>query len=136
MSVILPSHMEERLLTDRMLWLVSVRPDGRPHSAAVWFLWEDAALLIFSKPNTQKIRNLRQNSQVVVMLDDTKDGSDIITLEGVAELLERAEVQKVLPAYSEKYRDGLRRIGVTMEQFTQLYSQPIRVTPTRLVGGQ
>jgi hypothetical protein len=40
-----------------------------------------------------------------------------------------------LQAYGEKYREGLGRIGVTVEAFTTLYSQPIRVTPVRLITG-
>jgi hypothetical protein len=36
-----------------------------------------------------------------------------------------------LQVYGEKYSEGLGRIGVTVEVFTTLYSQPIRVTPVR-----
>lgn len=136
MAVILNPHVQERLSSDEMIWLVSVRPDGRPHSVPVWFLWEGAALLIFSKPNTQKIRNVRQNQYVTVTLDDTKGGHDVVILEGSAALLERGEGREALQAYGEKYREGLQRIGVTAEQFTMLYSQPIRITPARLISGQ
>ena len=134
MSVVLQPHVEERLRSNEMIWLVTVRPDGRPHSIPVWFLWEGATILIFSKRNTQKIRNLRQNPSVTLTLDDTKKG--VVILEGTAELLGRGEGREALQAYGEKYREGLRRIGVTVEAFTTLYSQPIRVTPVRLITGQ
>lgn len=136
MSVVLNPHVEERLRSDEMIWLITVRPDGRPHSVPVWFLWEGATLLIFSKPNTQKIRNLRQNQYATVSLDDTKGGRDVVILEGSAALFERGEGREALQAYGQKYREGLQRIGVTAEQFTMLYSQPIRITPTRLITGQ
>src|SRR5258706_5932062 len=134
MSVVLQPHVEERLRSNEMIWLVTVRPDGRPHSIPVWFLWEGATILIFSKRNTQKIRNLRQNPSVTLTLDDTKKG--VVILEGTAELLGQGEGREALQAYGEKYREGLRRIGVTVEAFTTLYSQPIRVTPVRLITGQ
>ena len=54
MSVFLQPHVEERLRSNEMIWLVTVRRDGRPHSIPVWFLWESATLLIFSKRNAQK----------------------------------------------------------------------------------
>ena len=136
MTIVLQSHAEERLQSNRMAWLTTVRPDGRPHTAPVWFLWDGITLLIFSKANTQKIRNLRQNRSVMLALDDTQNGSDVVMLEGNAELLQRTEGLEALPAYSEKYRDGLQSIGVTAEQFTMLYSQLIRITPTRLITGQ
>jgi PPOX class probable F420-dependent enzyme len=72
------AHIDERLRSNIMIWLNTVRADGRPHSAAVWFLWDGKAFLIFSRPNNQKIRNLRQNSNVLLALDDTKNGSDVI----------------------------------------------------------
>src|SRR5947209_7980056 len=108
MSVVLQPHVEERLRSDEMIWLTSVRPDGRPHSIPVWFLWESATLLIFSKPNTQKIRNLRQNPSVTLTLDDTKKG--VVILEGTAELLGQGDGSEALQAYGEKYHEGLRRI--------------------------
>jgi PPOX class probable F420-dependent enzyme len=136
MSVVLQPHVEERLRSDKMVWLTTVRPDGRPHTIPVWFLWESATLLIFSKVKTQKVRNLCQNHSVMLALDDTKNGRDVVILEGTAELLERGEGREALQAYGEKYREGLQGIGVTAEQFTMLYAQPIRVTPVRLITGQ
>ncbi len=133
MSVVLQPHVEERLRSDEMVWLSTVRPDGRPHSIPVWFLWESATLLIFSQPNTQKIRNLRKNPSVTLALDDTKKG--VVILEGTAELLGQGDASVTLQAYGEKYREGLRRIGRTAKEFTMLYSQPIRVTPVRLITG-
>jgi PPOX class probable F420-dependent enzyme len=136
MSVVVQPHVEERLRSNEMIWLITVRPDGRPHSVPVWFLWDNATILIFSRQNNQKIRNLRQNHYVTLALDNTNNGHDVAILEGTAELLERSEARETLLAYGEKYREGLQKIGVTAEQFTMLYSQLIRVTPARVITGQ
>ncbi len=135
MSIVIPPHVEERLRSNEMIWLNTVRPDGRPHSVPVWFLWEGATVLIFSKPQNQKIRNLRQNRFVTLALDDTKIGHDVAILEGTAELLGPGDKSATLQAYGEKYSEGLRRIGVPVEAFTALYGQAIRVTPSRLITG-
>jgi PPOX class probable F420-dependent enzyme len=65
-----PAHVHalERLQNDIIIWLSTVRPDGRPHLVPVWFLWDGQTILIFSKPD-QKIRNLRQNPAVMLGLD-------------------------------------------------------------------
>ncbi len=136
MSVVLQPHVEERLRSDKMIWLTTIRPNGCPHTVPVWFVWENAMILIFSQAQAQKVRNLRQNRAVILALDDTKNGQDVVILEGTAQLLERGEGRELLDAYSEKYREGLQRIGITAEQFTMLYSQPIRVTPARLIAGR
>ena len=128
------AHVDERLRSDIMLWLNTVRPDGRPHSAAVWFLWDGSQFLIFSQPNTQKIRNLQHNPNVVLALDNTKNGSDVIVIEGKAELLKQGDVNTTLPAYAEKYLPELKDMGWTPESMAADYSQPIRVTPTKFVG--
>ena len=128
------AHVDQRLRSDIMIWLNTVRPDGRPHSAAVWFLWDGSQFLIFSQPNTQKIRNLQHNPNAVLALDNTKNGSDVIVIEGKAELLKQGDVNTTLPAYAEKYLSELKDMGWTPESMAADYSQPIRVTPTKFVG--
>jgi PPOX class probable F420-dependent enzyme len=125
------AHINQRLRDDIVVWLGSVRPDGRPHLAPVWFLWNGAALLIFSKPNQQKIRNLRKNARVVVALDNTNEGIDPITLEGEAELLDDPMVNTTLPEYVAKYGSRIRGIGYTPQAMAEVYSQAIRITPTK-----
>ena len=130
------AHVDQRLRSDVMIWLNSVRADGRPHSAAVWFLWDGSAFLIFSRPKTQKVRNLRQNTNVLLALDDTKNGSDVIQVEGKAELLEGTnEVSAtILPAFVEKYGAMIKGMGWKPEDMAADYSQAIRITPTKFVG--
>src|SRR5207342_2058479 len=64
------SGMDTPLATARILrfleqepvvWLSTVRPDGVPHLVPIWFWWDGEALLVVSKPNAQKVLNLRAN---------------------------------------------------------------------------
>ncbi len=128
------SHTQERLRSEIMLWLSSVRPDGRPHLVPVWFLWDGETILIFSKPD-QKIRNLRQNPNVVVSLDTAEQGDDIVLIEGRAELLNDPNIKPTLPAYAEKYAERLSSMGWTAEIMAKDYSQAIRITPTKFLIG-
>jgi PPOX class probable F420-dependent enzyme len=128
------AHVDKRLRSGIMIWLNTVRADGRPHSAAVWFLWDGEIFWIFSRPNNQKIRNLRQNSNVLLALDDTKNGSDVIQVEGKAELLEHRDVNATLPAFAEKYDPLIKQIGGSLEAMAADYSQAIRITPTKILG--
>jgi len=129
------AHIDERLRSNTMIWINTVRPDGRPHSAAVWFLWDGSKFFIFSMPNTQKVRNLRQNTNVVLALDDTKNGDDVIQVEGKAELLENnSGVSATLPAFVAKYDRMFKSMGSTPEAMAAEYSQAIRITPTKFLG--
>jgi PPOX class probable F420-dependent enzyme len=126
------AHIDHRLRENVIIWLGSVRPDGRPHLVAVWFLWTGKDLLIFSKPHQQKIRNLRQNPHVILALDNTNQGADPITLEGEAELLDDPDVNTILPDYVAKYGARIKRIGYSPDTMAQAYSQAIRITLTKV----
>ena len=128
------AHVDERLRKNLIIWLSSVRPDGRPHLVPVWFLWDGKNILIFSQPNAQKIRNLRQNTNVILALDDTKDGEDVVMLEGKAEFLNDPAVNTILPAYAAKYDSELKSMGYTAEAMAAEYVQAIRITPTRFLN--
>ena len=128
------AHIDERLRSDGMIWLNTVRPDGRPHSVAVWFLWDGSQFLIFSQPRKQKLRNLQHNTNVVLSLDNTKNGSDVIAIEGKAELLKEVNVDATLPAFAKKYAAQIKNMGSTAEAMAQEYSQGIRIIPTQFIG--
>lgn len=125
-------HVDERLRAELMIWLSTVRPDGKPHLVPVWFLWDGEHFYVFSKPD-QKIRNLKQNRSVVLALDDTKRGDDPILIEGEADLLPHGEVTPALPAYEEKYAAKLAQYNWTGESMGQEYSEAIRVKPSKLL---
>ncbi len=128
------AHAAERLRDNIIGWLTSVRPDGRPHSVALWFLWDGSSILIFSKQNNQKLINIRHNPNVLLLLDDTHGGADVVVVEGTAELVdEPGLIIANLPGYVAKYGAAIQSFGWTPESMAQEYSQAIRITPTRLV---
>ena len=104
-------HAEQRLRSNIIAWLTTVGSDGRPYTAPVWFLWDGNTILIFSQPQKQKIRNLRKNARVTLALDDTKQGDDVVIVEGTAELLDNPEISVMLPAYVAKYGALIQNMG-------------------------
>lgn len=127
------AHIDQRLREDVIVWLNTVRPDGRPHAVAVWFLWDGESILIFSKPANQKIYNIQQNPNVLIAIDNTHNGADPITIEGKATLLPDDAADVTLPAYVAKYGERMKGIRYTPEQMAAVYSQGIRITPTRVM---
>lgn len=127
-------HVDQRLRTEPIIWLGSVRPDGRPHLVPVWFLWDGAAIFIFSQPNAQKIRNLWANPHVTLALEAANEGADIVILEGTATLLDARDGTVILPAYAAKYDARIAQMGWSLETMTAGYSMLIQVTPTRVIA--
>ncbi len=127
------AHIDRRLRENIIVWLTSVRPDGRPHAVAVWFLWDGNSFLIFSRPKNQKLYNIQHNPNVLLIVDDSHNGSDPSVIEGKATLLAPGEVDVTTAGFVEKYGEHIKRIGYTPEQMAATYSEGIRIVPTRIL---
>ena len=67
-------HTAQRLSAEPIIWLGTVRPDGRPHNVPVWFAWHDPMVLVFSMPKTAKVRDVRLSPAVSLALDSADGG--------------------------------------------------------------
>jgi hypothetical protein len=89
------------LAESREYWIVTVRPDGRPHATIIWGLWFDGAFWFGTGSKTQKARNLAKNPNCVV---GTQNAAEAVILEGVAELVADTDTRlKLEPASLSKY---------------------------------
>lgn len=134
MTLNITSEIETRLKDDIVIWFTTVRPDGMPQPTPVWFVWLDGAFLIYSSSKAQKVRNIQANSKVAVSLDNTRDGDSYTVFMGEAKIDPDAPKASHLPAYIEKYRQGITDIGMTPESFDENLPVTIRVTPLRMRG--
>jgi PPOX class probable F420-dependent enzyme len=128
------ARMQRFLEQEPIVWLSTVRPNGAPHIVPIWFWWDGEAILVFSKPDAQKVRNLRNRAQVMLALGDAEDDFDVGLLEGHAELLDQPTRRVMPPAHVRKYARQLRSIGLSVEKYAETYSQAIRIVPDRALG--
>ncbi|MFB7998111.1 PPOX class F420-dependent oxidoreductase [Streptomyces sp. NPDC056002] len=68
--------------------LSTVRPDGSPHIAPVWFVLDGADLLFNTGKDTVKGRNLARDNRVALCVDDERPPFSFTVIEGRAELSE------------------------------------------------
>ena len=132
MAEIEDAHANERLRSEKVAWLTTVRRDGQPQSSPVWFLWRDGEIIVYSRPTTQKVRNVRANPRVAVHLRDVDDGSDIVSIEGEAMIDEGYPSAAAIPAYVKKYDAMIAGLRMDPSSFAKAYSVPIRIRPTRM----
>jgi PPOX class probable F420-dependent enzyme len=62
--------------------LATVRADGRPHVAPVWFTLDGDDLLFNTGENTIKGANLRRDARVALMVDDEEPPFAFVSIEG------------------------------------------------------
>jgi PPOX class probable F420-dependent enzyme len=128
------ARVERRLREEEVIWLVTVNADGTPEPSPVWFYWDGASFLIYSRKGTPRERNIRRNGRVALNFDSSNSGNNIVVFTGGAEIVDELPPAHAMPEYAAKYRAGFTRIGVTAEQFSNAYPLAIRIRPGRLRG--
>ena len=62
--------------------LASVEPDGRPHTAATWYLWEDGRVLVNMEEGRKRLEYLRREPRVSLTVLGQQDWYHQVTLLG------------------------------------------------------
>jgi PPOX class probable F420-dependent enzyme len=75
--------------------LATVRADGRPHAAPVWFTLDGDDVLFTTNERTVKGRNLRRDGRATLAVDDSTPPYHFVTIEGRVELSD--DLAEMLP---------------------------------------
>jgi PPOX class probable F420-dependent enzyme len=126
--------VEAALREDAVVWLSSVQSDGRPHLVPVWFHWDGERIVAFSKPHARKVDNLRDKPSVMLAVGTPGPDFEVELIEALAEVPDAPAATLMPEGFGAKYRDLLRRAGLTVQRFAEIYSQPIVLRPTRFLG--
>lgn len=118
----------------RTATLATVRADGRPHAAPVWFDLSGDKLVLTTGEGTVKGRNMRRDPRVSLCVDDEEPPFRFVIIEGTAEL--SAEDPDLLHWAT---RIGGRYMGVERaEEYGRRNAVPgellVRVTPHKVLA--
>ena len=125
------SRVDALLDREPIVWLSSVRPDGRPHLIPIWFWWDGQVVLFASKPQACKVANLRANADCMLAIGDPDDDFDVALIEARAEFVSMPTDELLAAGLLAKYRDRMHAAGLTPATFAGTYSQVVRIVPTR-----
>ena len=96
---------QERLEASRNYWVVTVWPDGRPHSMPVWGAWDGEAVWFGSARRSRKARNVEAEPRCVVT---TEDAAEPVVLEGDAAIVtDRPSIEHYMRLMNAKYKAGM-----------------------------
>ncbi|MFE9249037.1 PPOX class F420-dependent oxidoreductase [Streptomyces sp. NPDC007088] len=117
--------------------LATVRADGRPHIAPIWFVLDGGDVLFNTGKETVKGRNLARDGRAALCVDDDRPPFSFVTLEGHVEITEDSEAlvawaTRIAERYvgPEQAEEFGRRNGVPGELVVRL-----RVDNVVAVGG-
>ena len=123
-----------RLQTERIIWLTTISNKLIPQPRPVWFFWDEDSFLIYSKPDTMKLVHIKNHPKVSLHFDGDGLGGNIMVFTGYAEIDLKIPPAAAINEYATKYIMGCARIDMSVEEFSQAYSIPIRVRPTEMRG--
>ena len=127
-------RVRQRLRDEQVAWFTTVGADGTPQPNPVWFLWDEPGLLVYNRPDANRLTHLRARPRVSLHLDGDGHGGNIVVLTGHAQVLDGYRLPHELPGYLEKYREAMIRVSGSPEAFSQAYPVPVRVEVTRVRG--
>ena len=114
--------------------LATVRADGRPHIAPIWFDLDGDTLVFTTWHTTVKAANIRRDPRVSLCVDDEAPPFAFVLIEGIARLSDDlGELRRWATRIAGRYMGaGLaesygQRNGVQGELL-------VRVTPARILG--
>ena len=114
--------------------VATVRADGRPHVAPIWFVLHGDDVLFMTGADTVKGKSLARDPRIAISVDLEEAPYAFVMIEGVAELSD--DVEAMLPHSIEI---GRRYMGDELgEQFGRRNAVPgellVRVRPTKTVA--
>jgi PPOX class probable F420-dependent enzyme len=123
-----------RLREEIIGWLTTVTPEGAPRPIPVWFLWDgDSSILLYSRPEKRKLRNMEANPRVSLNLDSDGLEADIVVVWGQMHVSEDPPSNEV-PDYLDKYRGRIAALDWTPESFAADFNVPLRIDVLRIHG--
>jgi PPOX class probable F420-dependent enzyme len=130
-----PDEVRSFLLTGtRTAKLATVRADGRPHLAPVWFVLDGDDILFNTSDDTVKARNIRRDARVSIVVDDETYPYAFVMIEGTATLSDDLDAVRAWAT-----RIGARYAGdARAEEYGARNGVPgellVRVTPANTIG--
>ncbi len=117
--------------------VATVGPDGAPHVAPLWFVWEPEAIYASVRGSSRTVANVRGDPRVGLLLDAGRTWIELAGVQvlGKAELLEPShpDLRRPISRWHDKYRLLLAAGG--FRRFTEAIPELwfLRVVPERLV---
>ena len=118
----------------RTATLATVRADGRPHAAPIWYHLDGDSFVFMTGEETVKGKNLRRDPRLTLCIDDEKPPFQFVIVEGTADLA--ADDPDML--YWSTLIGGRYMGGDQAEEFGRRNAVPgellVRVTPTKVIA--
>lgn len=127
-------RVHRRLRDEQVIWMTTTGTDGTPQPNPVWFIADGDAILVYNRPDANRLTHIRRRPRVSLHFDGDGGGGDIVVLTGRAEILDDQPLAHQVPAYLDKYQEGAARVSGDVATFSAEYPVVVRVVVDRVRG--
>ena len=124
------SELDQFLSEPHIAIVATSGPSGKPHAMPIWYLWREGKVLFHTGPNSKKMRNIRKNDRVTVVVDTKVAPYKVAIVEGRAKEIpdDRALAREIAIHY----------LGETQgARYAERSTEPgclVEVTPTKIIS--
>ena len=133
MSRMAIEEIECYLAQDNVAHLVTLRNDGSPHVAPVWYQFQSGLLLVMAHSSAVKIRNIRNDARVAISVAKSSHPYRYVVVEGTAKIVDEARYE-LIEAISIHYRGSEDGAKFARELVEDGGTVIIEISPTRTMS--
>ena len=124
------SELDDFLAEPHIAVVSTTGPSGKPHAMPIWYAWRDGKVLFHTGAESKKMRNLRKNPRISVVVDTKTAPYKVVVIEGTA---------RELPGDKPLGREvAIHDLGQKMgEAYAARSEEPgalVEVTPTKVIS--
>ena len=126
-------EVDEFLSEPLVSHLVTVRPDGRPHVAPVWFIWQGGHALAMVGEDAVKVDNLRRNPAACLSIASQARPYRHVVLEGEGDVT-KENLAGVIQDICLRYEGPERGPGYAQELLSEDRMTLIDIRVNRVIS--
>ncbi|TAH48202.1 MAG: TIGR03667 family PPOX class F420-dependent oxidoreductase [Chloroflexota bacterium] len=126
--------VKRRLKNEQEIWLTTTDANDIPQPRPVWFWWDGETFLIYSEPDAHKLKHIANNRNVALNFNTAPDDGGVVVFIGTAALAPDTPPSHKHKAYFIKYKQGIKDLNMTPEEFSAKWSVALCVTPQKMRG--
>lgn len=129
----IPESHQDLLEKPIVVTVATISPDGTPHSAVVWRIYEDGYILFTSDYGSRKYKNMLANPNVSILAIDPQNSGRYLEIGGVVEDVREEGAEALLDRLAKFYQGKERFFGDVepVENRSKYRTFVFKVRPTR-----
>ena len=125
-----PDELDEFLSQPHIAIVATTSANGAPHAMPIWYLWRDGKVLFHTGETSKKMRNLKKNNRISVVVDTKVAPYKVAVIEGVAASTPGdSALARELAVHYLGEKQGERYASASTDPGTL-----VTVTPTRVIS--